>query len=533
MSKPMIAITLSLRTEEPLLATSFQGDPNSDVSYPYIPGSMIRGALISHFLKQPGMQNIDLASDPQSRSLFFEDTTRFLNAYPQGEDTQRGLPVPRSLRKDKQDSLSSGESITIYDISHQLGDNGLDDFTLKGLEGEKFCNFSSNIIKFYAVNNRINIHNKRDRQRGRATKNSGQVFRYDAIDSGQKFQSVILTNSEENARELTELLRRNHFLWLGGSQSAGYGKTLVDSIQPYSDSNLWYEVGRSPKQRLNQECLRITLLSDLILRNSCGQYVVDTATVTKALSASLAVPLSPLRSYMGSSFIGGFNRKWGLPLPQVQAIAAGSVFVFEKANLDAERVLALEFEGIGERRNEGFGRVVVNWLEDTRDFDGKKFHKEDFSTNEIRLHNSTSIRLAVLMAERLFRQKLEDQLLEKVSQLRIEGDITNSQLSRLAIIARKALQEDNPQLITQLLDNLPNNTKEKFRRSYFDGNSLDQRLRQWVSAPRCCWTQIELVTIAGETCDLTDELAREYMLRLIMAVCKKAKKERSYEDTTI
>jgi CRISPR-associated protein Csx10 len=34
----MKAITLTLHTQQPILATSFQGDPNSDVSYSYIPG---------------------------------------------------------------------------------------------------------------------------------------------------------------------------------------------------------------------------------------------------------------------------------------------------------------------------------------------------------------------------------------------------------------------------------------------------------------------------------------------------------------
>lgn len=333
---------------------------------------------------------------------------------------------------------------------------------------------------------------------------------------------------------MTNSLPNGGYMWFGGSQSAGYGKTLVvkDSIQTYSGSNLWYEVGRPPEQRLNQQGLRVTLLSDLILRNSCGQYVVDTETVTEILSEALEVSLSSLKSYMGSSFVGGFNRKWGLPLPQVQAIAAGSVFVFENVDFDIERVRALEFEGFGERRNEGFGRVAINWLEDTCNFEGRKYQQENYSTDDIKLHNTSSIGLATLMAERLLRQAIEEKLLEKVSQLQIEGNITNSQLSRLSVIARKALQEDTSELITQLLDNLPNNAKGQLSRSYLDGKSLDQCLREWVSNPRSCWTQIKLVRIAGESCDLTDELAREYMLRLIMAVCKKTNKERNYDERT-
>jgi CRISPR-associated protein Csx10 len=221
-----------------------------------------------------------------------------------------------------------------------------------------------------------------------------------------------------------------------------------------------------------------------------------------------------------------------LPLPQVQSITAGSVFVFDGVAPDVERARALEFEGLGERRNEGFGRIAINWLDNTRDFEGKKYQQENYSTDDIKLHNASSIGLAKLMAERLLRQEIEEKLLGKVSQLQIKGSITNSQLSRLSAIALKALQEDSPQLILQLLDNLPNNAKGQFSRSYLEGKPLDQCLRQWVSNPRGCWTEIRLVRIAGEPCDLTNELAREYMLRLIMAVCKKTNKERNYDKRT-
>jgi CRISPR-associated protein Csx10 len=48
----MKAITFLLHTQQPILATSLQGDPNSDVSHDYILGSMIRGALIGRYLRQ-------------------------------------------------------------------------------------------------------------------------------------------------------------------------------------------------------------------------------------------------------------------------------------------------------------------------------------------------------------------------------------------------------------------------------------------------------------------------------------------------
>ncbi|NJK73166.1 MAG: hypothetical protein HC942_02095 [Microcoleus sp. SU_5_6] len=67
----MKAITFSLHTKQPLLATSFQGDPNSDVSCSYIPGSMIRGAIIGRYLKHHNLSELDLENE-EIQSLFFD-----------------------------------------------------------------------------------------------------------------------------------------------------------------------------------------------------------------------------------------------------------------------------------------------------------------------------------------------------------------------------------------------------------------------------------------------------------------------------
>ena len=71
----MKAITFLLHTKQPLLATSLQGDPNSDVSFSYIPGSMIRGVLIGRYLHCHGLQSTDEILDeskfPDVKRLFF------------------------------------------------------------------------------------------------------------------------------------------------------------------------------------------------------------------------------------------------------------------------------------------------------------------------------------------------------------------------------------------------------------------------------------------------------------------------------
>ncbi|HAO11734.1 MAG TPA: hypothetical protein DCQ51_11335 [Planktothrix sp. UBA8407] len=544
----MSAITFTLHTQQPILATSFQGDPNSDVSYPYIPGSMIRGALIGRYLKHNTHIGDDILADIQVRHLFFSGQVRYLNAYllTQEKHQPRSLPTPRSWFQNKgEEPPMQGDNkkspMKIYDLSRMeltdLEDEDEEDENSKispKTVKQQFCSVNSKEVKLYTEKRRINIHNQRHRSKGRSTEAVGEVFRYEALDTNQKFQSVILCE-EKDRQVLEELLNENDNIWLGGSQSAGYGHTKISELQFHKT---WDEVGKnqSLENRIESEYFQITLLSDMIIQNECGQYVVEPPI--QLLAESLDIEPEQLKlqkGYMSNTLIGGFNKKWGLPLPQVPAIASGSVFVFQSLSLDLQRVKDLEFYGLGERTVEGFGRVAVNWLnlDNNTEFSATLPKSEPSSTDPPKLPTgSKSAQLAKEMAKRLFCQKLDEKLRQKVSKFNIEGDIRNSQLSRLMIVARKALNDPklgnkpNLQLVTELLDNLPSNASGKFEKAKIGNQSLEKQIKEWIKKPSG-WIDISSVTIAGESYDLSQDenLAPKYTLLLIMAIAKKATKE--------
>ncbi|MDD1425628.1 CRISPR-associated RAMP protein Csx10 [Dolichospermum sp. ST_sed9] len=518
----MKAITFQFHTEQPVLATSFQGDPNSDVSYPYIPGSMIRGALIGRYLKSNPSENADIINDENIRDLFFNGKTRYLNAYllTQGLDQYRTLPTPLSWFKDKGDEIPK----EIYDLSGMELKELPKNVSPKKLT-DSFCTVSDRTITTYNVKKRINIHNQRHRSRGRSTEETGEIFRYEAIDKGQTFQGIVLCDYTDT-KTIETLLQQDKNLWLGGSQSAGYGHTIIDinniKIHNTQNSKSWNEIEIKIDQRLNRKTLQVTLLSDLIFQNDYGQYTVESPT--KLLAEVLKLEEEQLKehlrkSYIGNTVIGGFNRKWGLPLPQIQALKAGSVFVFDNLQLSSEQIFNLEWQGIGERRFEGFGRIAVNWLNLDKGaiFDGEKPNQDKYSTETVKLEeNSAAAKLAKKMAQRLLRQKLDDLLMEQVGRTDLQGSIRNNQLSRLIIVARQALYENcDLELIKNLLDNLPSNSSKQFEKA-------ESQIRYWIEKPEN-WLGSPTVNIAGETCSLNEELKKEYTLRLIMAVAKKAK----------
>lgn len=523
----MKAITVTLQTEQPVLATSFQGDPNSDVSYPYIPGSVIRGALIGRYLKRHHLRDDDILQDESVQRLFFNGSTRFLNAYLDANG-KRTLPIPRSWRKEKGTDLPC----PVFDLSQNVPE----DTSLKSVDGE-FCTVQSDLVTLYAVEKRINIHNLRHRRRGRAVPDKlntagqvveageGAVFRYEAIDSGQTFQAVILCEDADE-QTLKDLLTPAD-LWVGGSQSAGYGHTKIIKVESLAN---WVEIGLElpSTERYDRKTLLVTLLSDLILQDEQGHYVADPKLVAQQLVLPSQAKLKS--SYTRTTLIGGFNRKWGLPLPQIQALAAGSVLVFDNVSVTAAQIAAWEAQGLGDRRVEGFGRIAINWLGEHATFNAMLPKSKLSRSSNITL-TASSTQLATQMAERLLRQKLDQLLLNQVGRTSIDPiHITNSQLSRLILVARQALTLKNREMdsIQTLLENLPANATGQFERTRMNGSqkSLMQQLKEWINNPKIWISNPPSVTIANLTMELSDRLAREYTLRLIMAVAKKATKEK-------
>jgi CRISPR-associated protein Csx10 len=539
----MTIIRLKIETLQPVLATSFAGDPNSDVSYSYLPGSILRGALIGRYLRIKQQQELNLA-DPVVKNLFFDDRqSSYLNAYPVSQSGCRTLPIPRSWIKEK----GQEPPLKAYDFSMGINE---DLESPKPLDKKSFWSYAkgddTKRINLYQPSKRINIHNARDRSKGRGTDGEGQIFRYEAIDTGETFEGIIICPANY-VSEVEKLLKSQDF-WLGGSQSAGYGHVHVT----YEISNKpWQESLTQPDAKNNE--LHITLLSDMILRDEMGQVTASPDLLIKAISAKTGVELDfhrDRRSYLGQTTIGGFNRKWGLPLPQTSALAMGSVLVLTrkltpemikqlesegigefrmdelgKLAINSEIIRQIESEGIGERRIDGFGRLAINsWQQES--FDIVKLDEPFPDLSKITLVGS-ELDIISTIAQRILHQRLEILLQKRASELSIRGNISNSQLSRLRFTARESISTDDSLALILLLGSLPKNALEQFNHAQVDGQSLmswiktniEKELGQWIVNP----DQLK-VSINNQDYEINDSMKREYTLRLIMALAKKASK---------
>jgi len=497
----MNALTFQIRTLEPLLVARLAaGEENSSTAFSFVPGSVLRGVVIGRYLREHRVP--DAARDAVCRRLFFDGAVRYLNAYPVNRLGERTLPKPLSwrVRKDERDDPSA----VLHDFAIER-DAGVDNPVSPA---GAFCWRDEDFVEISEPGRYVNVHNASE-NRNVKRKDDSTVYRYEAIAAGELFGAVILTDDKADLQTLRPLLDGAEAN-LGGSRSAGYGRVRFEGLQLLPD---WAEY--EPDDEPDEDIVVLTLLSDTILRDQNGQLTPDLDAV-----------LGWTRRWadQGTRIVGGFNRKWGLPLVQAPALRAGSVFVYRASEVDRQALQQLGREGIGERRIEGFGRIAVNWH--TRATLQRRPVPKDVDLPSVVLSNE-SRELAQRMAERRLRTVLDRKLLEALSRMKIADAPSNAQLSRLRLAVRRAWREGNPGLVVEHLNNLKG-ARMQFERArignrrllswLIDGIEQDSLWQTWLQPS-------ELPSIAGVTAEASDAVKLEYTIRLLDALLQRTTRE--------
>ncbi|MCB0196282.1 MAG: hypothetical protein KDJ65_30300 [Anaerolineae bacterium] len=527
----MIVLPITLTLLDPILATSLGGDPNSNTTYPFIPGSLLRGALAGYFTQQ---NSVDLPVDPEAKSLFFNGHTCFLNAYPvdDSEAQNRMLPTPLAWRQQK--GVPKGR---IHNWSADDADMDSPDQP-RGLKSP-FCWPADDHVKLCEPLRYFNVHNRRaeDRKIGRATEESGALFRYEAIAPHQLFKSYILMESDTGLAVVQDFLE-NRTVLLGGSRGAGYGRVEVHLGETIdTNDRSWREISGEPTAIAAGSKFTLTLLSDLIIRDEYGQYADHlTAEMINRISELAGAEL--VDSFKQAAIVGGHNKKWSLPLAQTVVIRAGSVFVLKpKTPLTRQAILSLEARGLGERQTEGFGRVAVNWCREQDTLWPEKLVPVTNTAGSPNTLEGESQKLAKLMVSRLLQRKFDRLLTDKIFQINlgVRGRIKASQLARLRLVVRNALTTGDIKAVALWLsdDHLKRRARDQFETARIGPDRLRDWLLQQLTAPRQIWETLGVerdklpvigpVTSAERLED--DALASEYTLRLIDGVLARAGKE--------
>ena len=362
----------TLRLESPAIITALGGDPNSSLTLPFIPGAAIRGA-VARALGDPDAND---SGQEEFHDLVLRGKVHYLNAYP-CVDGRRALPVPVSLRR-KKDEPANKPSVAAIDLAafdgHPVPATELNECWPEEqltIVGCKFITIGAAQPKLFQPKMSARIHNQRDRIKGRAWKDShgnthGAVFAFESLDAGQSFQGMIQVRAG-TGEELEQITHRIKTvladrIWVGRSRRAGYGG--MTAIQWESDQNREIEGrGREGLRPVDgdiakDETFRLLLTSACIVRNEhTGQ--IDPMALLDLIERRFGNRATVARKRWNFETIGGFNRKWRLELPQVLAVAAGSVFVLKAEQcIPFDDLRRIEDEGLGERKEEGYGRLL-------------------------------------------------------------------------------------------------------------------------------------------------------------------------------
>ena len=510
----MKAITYRLRLLEPVLVSQAEsGEENSAIGLPFIPGSAMRGALASRYLQVS--PSSDPAMDTTFRGLFLDGSVCFLNAYPWREGA-RSLPRSFSWMTEK-DFVDEDEG-TACDWAI---DPNLELDHPKAVRGE-FCVMVEDTAHMVSPERQVNVHISLQDVNRRGDENT--VYRYEALAVGEVLAGAVVSSNDELLERVKTLLDTSE-ITLGTAHRAGYGRVQIEDVK-LSQGN-WSEY--SPADGQEDGEIVVTLLSDAIVRGGNGQANGD---IGGPLAAALNMPdLKPGRSYQGLHLVGGYNRKWNLPLPQTWAIQAGSTFVFPAGSFAPDDLRRLAESGIGERRAEGFGRLAVNWQGHI------KLHWEKAEKPEVAkvALSEESKALAQQMANRRLRLLLDRKLAAAVNSARLGAQRPqNSQLSRVRSATQQALVTGNFDDLMKHLANLKG-ARGQFEKARVGNIPLDRWIEERAKNLDV-ETQLQLgqppslPEVAGQKAQLTDKLKVEYTARLIDGVMKKAAKLNQEEE---
>lgn len=205
------------------------------------------------------------------------------------------------------------------------------------------------------------MHNSVDDITQRPTADAGGgVFTYQALAAGTAMVAEVRVRAGLLPPGWMEKLTGTYRL--GRSRKDDYGRV---SVQAHAA-----EPAPVRAQAKRGSRLTVWLVSDLLLLDQRLRPTSDPGQLGRALAVALGLPEASLGepvmdderavSVLGTRRSESWQARWGLPRATLCGFAAGSIATFVLgADVDGAAITWLETEGLGERRGEGFGQVLV------------------------------------------------------------------------------------------------------------------------------------------------------------------------------
>ncbi|MFN8578244.1 MAG: RAMP superfamily CRISPR-associated protein [Candidatus Sericytochromatia bacterium] len=346
----------------------------------YISGSLLRGALAGQYIRE-------YEEDDFFNSVFPENTI-FGNLYPVNENITSFFP-------------SSAVSCKRYGLEHGVKDNLFifsaqelffnKNHSLKNLEKSYCCNNKNtcnhdlkpqtgfyykkdNSIKTVKVEKQVHIHTGINRDTGNVQEgifySLEEISPYYTDKNNEKFKLLFegeISIKENHIEKFKNFCSENEF-FMGSDKSRGKGRVKISSIEEITTSN-------DLNERLNHFNLKY---QEYLKKNFNLDYSNDFFFSLDFTSDSILLDKFLRYSYLSlemekfnlifqsvsSLNIKGWNSLWGLPKETEIAVKKGSCYLFSipKSDINSLKEILTHWEenGLGLRKNEGFGKVLIS-----------------------------------------------------------------------------------------------------------------------------------------------------------------------------
>jgi CRISPR-associated Csx10 family RAMP protein len=358
----------------------------------YLTGTVLRGGIAAAWLH--GRRYEDLSSDKQQlfQRLFLGNELSFLNGWPYHATAQQTWVIPRTAwttRRGKGGWLDDGNDGVVDVLLPLLHGKSPDSLrtdrdphspdTLDPL-GRPFARWDDETWSDIIVRRRLITRtaltpiDAPELLSGRGVAYQGRLYSFSAIETGQRFTAWIAGPDDLVQKLEHSVVQDGQVMTLGQGRSRGMGRVRMI---PVEDAPPWGQGTRDDMERAVREFSRhagapaetlflpLTLLSDVILRDryllpcSRGDPVETLPHYWQGAPPSMRLHYA----YQSTRWIGGWDMLRNLPSEPQLAVQQGSVWVYRVAERDMSAAvqwwLDREHNGLGERRNEGFGRVVL------------------------------------------------------------------------------------------------------------------------------------------------------------------------------
>ena len=319
----------SLRTELPVVIT----DLNRSKGYhyetlDYIPGSAVRGAIMGKLaLKEPQW----FAEHKQEllREVYV------LDAMPNHQE-KTVLPSLKGFYE-KKDGSSFQSVLKNGELSPGVKRAGLGNF----------CAIEKNQIVYWSAET-SGITRIR-----KGTEKEKLMFQTHYLCEGQIFDGYIISKKADISKRIATILEDE--IWIGADRYEGFGKchmTLAEVEAP-----LWRKQYGYTEQMSVGKVLYMLAISPFCMQDEYGN---PCGFDEKQLALMLGIgKINILFCSTSVSEFHTYNRMWRCGSPTVRMYDRGSIFKLEcDETPEVDKILALQKQGLGIRKEEGFGQIL-------------------------------------------------------------------------------------------------------------------------------------------------------------------------------